>query len=226
MTVAQLHLEFKFRCDKLDSLNYPNFLPEEIDLLLNNAQDRLIKQRYGLNNNKKQSFEETEKRTEDLKNITQNVILTPLPYDPVNNIDSQARFLILPIDHWFTIQERSSVTCSYCGVPDTRRVEVVPVTHTEISKVLKDPFAQPNIEKVLRLMFNGKVELISNCIIVDYQMRYLRQPITINLTTGVTCELSDHIHSELIDLAVTIGLEGIESKRNQSFNPLINNTNE
>ena len=50
MTVQQLHLEFKFRCDKLDSLNYPNFLPEEIDLLLNNAQDRLIKQRYGLNN--------------------------------------------------------------------------------------------------------------------------------------------------------------------------------
>lgn len=226
MTVAQLHLEFKFRCDKLDSLNYPNFLPEEIDLLLNNAQDRLIKQRYGLNNNKRQSFEETEKRTEDLKNITQNVILTPLAYDPVNNIDSQARFLTLPTDHWFTIQERASVTCDYCGVPDTRRVEVLPVSHTEISKVLKDPFRQPNVEKVLRLMFDGKVELISNCTIVDYQMRYLRQAVTIDLATNTTCELSDHIHSELVDLAVTIGLEGIESKRNQSFNPLINNTNE
>ena len=34
MTAAELHLEFKFRCDKLDTLNYPNFLPEEIDLAL------------------------------------------------------------------------------------------------------------------------------------------------------------------------------------------------
>ena len=79
MTCAELHLEFKFRCDKLDTLNYPNFLPEEIDLILNNAQERLIKQRYGFNNIKRQSFEETEKRTEDLKEIVKNAILTPLP---------------------------------------------------------------------------------------------------------------------------------------------------
>ena len=39
MTAAELHLEFKFICDKLDTLNYPNFLSEEIDLILNNAQE-------------------------------------------------------------------------------------------------------------------------------------------------------------------------------------------
>ena len=115
MTCAQLHLEFKFRCDKLDTLNYPNFLPEEIDLILNNAQERFIKQRYGLNNIKGQSFEETEKRTEDLKNITVNAILTPQPYS-VNNIDATARFVNLPTNHWFTIQERAGVTCNDCGI--------------------------------------------------------------------------------------------------------------
>lgn len=225
MTIAQLHQEFKFRLDKLDALNYPNFLPEEIDLILNNAQDRLIKQRYGFNNAKRQSFEETQKRTEDLKNITENIILTPLAYS-VNNIDTNARFVNLPTNHWFTIQERAGITCTNCGTPITQRVEVIPITHLEVSKSLRDPFAKPNNEKVLRLMIAGKVELISNCTIVNYQLRYLRQPVKMSLSGNITCELSEHIHNELVDTAVSIALEGIEGKRTQSFNPLINNTNE
>lgn len=225
MTIAQLHQEFKFRLDKLDALNYPNFLPEEIDLILNNAQDRFIKQRYGFNNTKRQSFEETQKRTEDLKNITINAILTPLAYS-VNNIDTNARFVTLPANHWFTIQERAGITCDYCGTPVTQRVEVIPITHAEASKSLKDPFAKPNNEKVLRLTVAGQVELISSCTIVDYQFRYLREPVAMNINTGVTCELSEHTHNELVDLAVSIALEGIEGKRLNSFNPLINNTNE
>ena len=90
MTCAELHLEFKFRCDKLDTLNYPNFLPEEIDLILNNAQERLVKQRYGFNNIKRQSFEETEKRTEDLKEIvclsTQNEKVNDINFEIQNRI--------------------------------------------------------------------------------------------------------------------------------------------
>ncbi len=225
MTCAELHQEFKFRLDKIDSLNYPNFRPEEIDLILNNAQDRLIKQRYGLNNNKRQSFEETEKRTNDLKNITINAILTPLAYS-VNNIDTNARFFTVPTNHWFTVQERAGITCLHCGINVTQRVQVVPTSHAEISTVLKDPFKKPNSEKVLRLMIDGKIELVSNCTIVDYQFRYLRQPVKIDLTTSTTCELSEHIHNELVDLAVSIALESIEGKRTQTFNPLINNTNE
>ena len=92
--------------------------------------------------------------------------------------------------------------------------------------MLKDPFKKPNVEKVLRLMYTNKVELISNCTIVNYQMRYLKQPNKIDLATNVTSELSEHIHSELVDLAVSIALEGIEGKRTNTFNPLINNTNE
>lgn len=225
MSVQELHQEFKFRCDKLDALNYPNFLEEEIDLILNNAQDRFIKQRYGSNNNKRQSFEETEKRTEDLKNITVNAVLTPLAYAS-DNIDTSARFLTLPTDHWFTVQERCNITCTICGASVTDLVEVVPITHSEFSKVIKDPFKKPNTSKVLRLMENGRVELISFCTIVNYRMRYIKQPVRIDFTTNTTCELSEHTHSEIVDLAVTIALEGIEGKRTQTFTPLINNTNE
>lgn len=225
MTIAEVHQEFKFRMDKLDALNYPNFLPEEIDLLLNNAQDRYVKQRYGFNNIKRQSFEETEKRTEDLKNITVNAVLTPAAY-ATDNIDINARFITLPADHWFSVQERANITCNVCGQNITKLVRVVPISHAEFSIVIEDPFNQPNNEKVLRLMENGRVELISSCTIVGYRLRYLKQPRRVSLTGNITFELSEHTHSEIIDEAVKIALEGIEGKRTQTFNPLINNTNE
>ena len=225
MTILEAHREFKFRLDKMDALNYPNFLPEEIDLVLNNAQERFIKQRYGVNNIKRQSFEETQKRTEDLKNVTINAVLTPLAYAS-DNIDLNARFLTLPTNHWFTVQERCNITCTICGSSVTNLVEVIPTSHSEFSKVIKDPFKQPTDSKVLRLMEAGRVELISSCTIVDYRMRYVKQPTPVSFTTNTTFELSEHTHSEIVDLAVSIALEGIEGKRTQSFNPLINNTNE
>ena len=225
MTILEAHREFKFRLDKMDALNYPNFLPEEIDLVLNNAQERFIKQRYGVNNIKRQSFEETQKRTEDLKNVTINSVLTPLAYAS-DNIDLNARFLTLPTNHWFTVQERCNITCTICGSSVTNLVEVIPTSHSEFSKVIKDPFKQPTETKVLRLMEAGRVELISSCTIVDYRMRYVKQPTPVSITTNTTFELSEHTHSEIVDLAVSIALEGIEGKRTQSFNPLINNTNE
>ena len=61
-----MHIEFKLGLDKTDSLNYPNFEPEEIDLWLNRAQDRFVKTRY-VHNNKTETFEETQKRTDDLR---------------------------------------------------------------------------------------------------------------------------------------------------------------
>ena len=61
MTSTEMVTAFKFRLDKTDSLNYPNFNNTEIDLLLNQAQERIVKQRYGTTNTKRESFEETQK---------------------------------------------------------------------------------------------------------------------------------------------------------------------
>lgn len=227
MTVQALHQAFRFGMDKLDSLNYPNFLDEEIDLLLNQAQDRFVKQRYSKNNVKRESFEETQKRTEDLKNITSNALLTPIANAP-DNIDPDAVFVILPTNHLFILQERADITYTDCtGNAITQTVEVKPIQHSEFSKLIKDPFRQPSKTKVLRLMENGRVELISNgSQISNYRLRYLRQPITINLGTNITSELSEYTHQELVNMAIQIALEGTEAKRNPTFTPIIENQQE
>lgn len=228
MTVSEMHLAFKFGLDKLDSLNYPDFLPTEIDLLLNKSQDRFVKQRYGTTNNKKQSFEETQKRTEDIKNVVTEATLTPV-VNSAANVDSNAQFVVLPTDHWITILELTGVSYLDCkGDTQTERVYTKAIQHNDYSKVISNPFEKPNTEKVLRLMSDGKVELLhaSNVTLVDYFLRYIKEPVRISISIPTDCELSELVHEEIVNGAVTIALEGIEAKRLQSFAPVIQNTEE
>ena len=115
MTIAEAHRAFRFGLDKMDGLNYPNFLPEEIDLLLNQAQERIIKQRYGKNNIKRASFEEEQKRTEDLKEIIQTRIALPQTPGIYGNSASNATFFDLTDDHWFIIWEKAIINCPSCN---------------------------------------------------------------------------------------------------------------
>jgi len=228
MSAAEMVQAFKFRLDKLDSLNYPNFLNEEVDLLLNQSQERFIKQRYGNTNTKRESFEESQKRTEDLKVLVSNAILIPAA-NAVDNIDVNAQFVTLPADHWFIVQERASITYNDCkNVSITDIIPVYGIQHNDINNIINNSFLKANKQRILRLMEEGRVELIHDptTTINNYRLRYIRKPITISsIGTIVNCELSDHLHDEIVDQAVLLALEDIESRRQQSYNP-IEKTNE
>lgn len=228
MTITQFHTEVKVRLDKIDSLQLPNLLTSEIDLFLNQAQDRVVKQRYGISNPKRQGYEVTQKRTDDLKAITRTVTLIPSAYN-ADNIDANARFFVLPLDYWFIVQERANISYD-CGSDKqvTTDVEVRPIEHNEFTKSIYDPFKKPNKRKVLRLMENGKSELItvSGITINSYKLRYIKQPVKMSYTGSVTCELSDHMHSEVVDECVKIILENVEAGRLKTFIPTVDQTKE
>lgn len=228
MTITEAHLQFKMILDKNDSLNYPNLLPEEIDLFLNMAQEIFIKQRYGITNTKKQGIETTQKRTEDLKALIKNAVLTPLA-NTSENIDANANFVTLPEDHWFIIEERCDIIYNDCKNKSTSsRVKVITINHDEFYNCMENPYRKPNTEGVLRLMENGKVELIhsSDSVVNKYYLRYLKEPIKVDISTNTTFELSPHTHSEIINIGVDMCLEDLESKRIQSHSQLITNTQE
>lgn len=116
----------------------------------------------------------------------------------------------------------SYIDCT--SVLKTELLEVRPTQHVEFDKVVKDAFKKPDKTKVLRLMENGQVELVSSTgvTINTYRLRYLKQPVTVSLTTGVTFETSEHTHEEIVATAVDIALENIEAKRNNTYNKIIN----
>jgi len=120
LNIADAHRAFRFGLDKMDGLNAPNFLPEEIDLLLNQAQERFIKQRYDNTNIKRTGFEQDEKRTEDLKEILESKILSPaaLTY-PSGKSAKNSAFFTLPSDNWFIIWEKAYINCTTCNTTFT-----------------------------------------------------------------------------------------------------------
>jgi len=229
VTAVEMVQAFKFRVDKVDSLNYPNFENVEIDLLLNQAQERIIKQRYGATNPKRTSFEETQKRIEDLKEIVDTAIIVPTP-NAADNININSLFCTLPIDHYFIIFENCQVSYLDCDNNTVfKQIPIEAIQHNDYNKIIDNPFKKPNTNKVLRLMESGRVELIPDPLvtILNYRLRYIRKPVTIDSVSvvNVDCELSEHLHDELVDAAVLLALEDIESKRQQSYN-IIDNTNE
>lgn len=116
MTISEAHRAFRFGLDKMDGLNAPNFLPEEIDLLLNQAQERFIKQRYDNTNVKRTGFEQDEKRTEDLKEILESKILSPAAVTyPSGRTAINSAFFTLPADNWFIIWEKAYINCATCN---------------------------------------------------------------------------------------------------------------
>jgi hypothetical protein len=253
MTISEAHRAFRFGLDKMDALNYPNFLPEEIDLLLNQAQDRFVKQRYSGNNTKKLGVEEDQKRMEDLKAVIKGR-QDLFPSKTNNNVNYPTYQFTLPSDHWFMIYERVILNCPGCnqnityhaysagGIVDgvlTLAIDqdltlagvyadVVPTTLYELNNVLKDPFREPDNTKVLRLMNEGKIELLipSTCTGWYYIRKYIKKPTRVSLSGGTTFELSDHTHQEIVDEAVKLALEGIEAKRIQTFPPIVDSNKE
>lgn len=226
MTVAEMHSEFKIGMDKVDSLSYPNLLPEEIDTLLNISQEKFIKQRAYGNNIRRQGLEETQKRLDDLKNIIANfetVIFTNTSSNKPNGV-----FVELPTSYQYAMEEEVDVIYTDCkGELSTKRVEVIPVTHDRYNRTIKDPFNKPFEDLVIRLGYginngNESFELVSNgnVTVGTYYLRYLMKPVKIQYGTQYQtpladqdCILSDHTHREIIAIAIKDALENIESGR-------------
>tara|TARA_R110002050_G_scaffold116946_1_gene233598 strand:- start:23235 stop:23939 length:705 start_codon:yes stop_codon:yes gene_type:complete len=225
MTLAEMHIQFKVGLDKTDSLNYPNFEPEEIDLWLNRSQDRFVKQRY-THDPKSETFEETQKRTDDLRTIVTEITLPPsatqIPIKP-NGIlfDLPNGIIGGPTIYWFAINEECEIRYMDCnGSWVDERVGVYALQHNDYNKVIDDPFNKPSQGVVLRLMHGTWAELLTDgsFTINSYFLRYLREPVRLDIINfpAVDCELADHTHEEIVVGAVTLALENIASPRFQS----------
>lgn len=227
MLVSQMHNEFKIGLDKVDSLSSPNFIAEEIDTILNTAQEEFITQRAYRNNPRKQGVEETQKRIDDLKNITANYTTTTFTNNSSNK--PNAVFVNLPTNYRHALQEDVIVSYTDCNnTAATTITQVKPITHDRYNKLIRDPFNKPSKDLVLRLALEKsagieRFELICPNTITNYNLRYLRQPIKIQYgtqyqvpTTNQNCELSEHTHREIIAIAIKNTLEDIESPRYQS----------
>lgn len=216
MTIAQLHIAFDVELDKTLDFEYPYILAEQKDYWLNKAQDRFIKQRAFGNNLYRTTFEETEKSIDDLRAIVvESTISTTLT--------SGLYTAILPVDYMYLVRHRCTTT-SECA--SNNLVSGIQVRNDEINNYLKDPFRKPIADEPLYYIQGNTINYEvpdADFTISNARITYIRRPAEMRLgtayvvpTTDVQCELADSTHREILDIAIAMILENIESPRYQT----------
>lgn len=216
MTVQEMHIAFKLELDKTDNLEYPGYRPEEIDYWLNRSITEIIKQRFTGNNTRRESVEETEKRRDDLRNITKDYNISVFTSSIANKPNGV--FVALPSDYYFALSEEASIAYPDCHGNETEdRVPVRAITHDRYNKMIRDPFNKPDKTEIFSLPYEGSTNEIivgnSTTTLSAYYLRYIRKPATVSLQGNISCDLSEQLHPEIVIYAANMAIENIESPR-------------
>lgn len=231
MTIGEMHTEFKISRDGIDSNVYAELQDAEIDFLLNEAMDRYVKTRYGQNNPYRKGFEENQKRTDDLKVLTKSKFAqtTVVPYyDAVGDTvfradvddlyDDEARTIASSDVYMFYIKtvvdscKTDALDC--CG---WKRINLH--QQDDLSPIAGDPFNKPEAERPVGFFEDGDlfVWTVRGGVIQNVLLTFIKRPVRMDLGnyggTTTDCELSEHAHKEIVQMAVDISLENLQSPR-------------
>lgn len=228
MSIGEFNLEFDILYDNLATRGAPGIDEYEKSVYLTKAQLELVKQYNDLQNKYGKSFEGSEKRRVDLKELIKDY-KTSTAVTNSHSITSNfvSRFYVIPNDVFLIKLERGYIKSEKCG---NRQIEITPVTLDELSEKLKNPFRKPNFNKGFRLdinsvdLSNNSVEIITEEPLDSYHIRYIKYPEPIILTdinSGIfagmglsidgrtapqTCLLNKEIHREILDRAVELAI--------------------
>ena len=227
MTIAEAINDFKIKWDKIDSSVNKNFLDQEIDWLLNDAQLAFIRSRYNYNNIAKSDYESNQSRTDELSTISIQfpvqpaIDLVPVDYGSYKLSKIDLSTLAFPYMHLTSIE----VYNVYCK----RWVNPILESHDNYLEELNNPF---NKESCI-YNFNSENGVPFIYIYGDVnkaRISYLRFPDRIfsgtyqhpfvNGSTPVGFSLPNQTHPIIVDMAVDLA-KGI-STVTYDFNKLQN----
>tara|TARA_Y100000593_G_scaffold2967_1_gene5934 strand:+ start:888 stop:2054 length:1167 start_codon:yes stop_codon:yes gene_type:complete len=99
-----------------------------------------------------------------------------------------------------------------------RTVQCKYVQQDDIFTLLNDPFNTTKHSSPLTTIRGRSIDVYTNDIfIIDtIKLTYLREPSKISLSLGLSCELPEHCHQEIVDMTVSSILEGISDPRYKS----------
>lgn len=214
MTVAEMHKTFKVQMDKnSESVAFggtPAFLPEEIDLFLNQGFIETISNKFTGMNSMQVPFEGSVKRIADLERLVKTDTGLSATLDSSSNVitmndfrgDNARMFYVDAVLHFGDEQSKC-----------------VLVSHSDAFRFRKTYNNDPWIETPISTMAN-------NQLLVYVDVHTMSAPFTIDLTyvsfppvidnTQSTTEIDvvpDRVLYEVINRAVAIALENIESER-------------
>lgn len=216
MTNKEFSYEFDILYNNIMSNQAPGLDDYEKSVFLTKAQEEIIINYYSGKNALLESFEKTEEIRRYLDTLVKSKYI---------NVSSAGTEIFIPKklgteyhadittdkDVWFIVYE--------VAIDNKNNIiPIVPVTHDELTRIIRNPFRRPTNNRILRVDTDNKVELISpeGVGIVKYGIRYIQKPKPIILSalpTGLkindesaetSCELNSVIHRTILDYAVAL----------------------
>lgn len=168
------------------------------------------------------SFEEKERSREALDSLVKTYTTSEVLVGADHFEDDKHIFtsFAIPSKLLWIIVENAQYAENACVCASERHVDVIPVQHDELLRILKNPFRGPRLHRVLRLnSADNTVELVSDYPIGSYMLRYIEEPnpiILVELPDGLSIDgktavqsgsLPDFLHEEIVERAVTLILQ-------------------
>lgn len=217
MNIREMHYDFKKKFNKIDSQKNRNLLVPEIDWTLNEAVNLFIKW-IGQPRLKTQlGFEKNHATTEDLRTlvVTEEIV-------PNSNL-----VVVLPSNYKYFVRARVDMTKGSCA---NKKGVVVIQQHDDLFE--ESAFYLSSFEwREVNAAFNsGGLQFFSdgtftiNKVILTYIRNHVYMhnaqdfgtgtylhPSGVTLTGSANCELPEHTHREIVDIAVMLAAGEIQT---------------
>lgn len=215
MTIQDMHYDFKKKFNKIDSQQSRNFLVPEIDWTLNEAVELFVSLIASPEIKNFAGFEVDQKRTDDIRTLVVSPKTdTNASISIVNNIAP------LPTNYWHFLKGEVIANKSKCG---DRVLRLKPQQHDDEFEESSFNSSSYEWKTVNGIFFNAGIQVFNDGTFTNktLNLTYLRRhvymhnaadfkagtytlPSGVALTGRVNCELPEHTHREIVDLAVLI----------------------
>lgn len=232
MTIREMQYTFGIQLNQFNTAL--QLESDDIEYWLNKSQEEFVKTRFNGINRERAAFEQTQQRIDDLRVLIEPNKDISTIYTREFTLDGfYVDSAILPNNYMFLLNQKSICNYNCRGIefnvdsitsPEQRAVykripkndESIVTTQSNrysqtqtIHTLLSDPFNTTKVTSPLTVVHGNRIDVYTDkTFIVDKVIiDYLRLPRKMNIKDNVSCELPEHTHKEIIQLAVDLFLQ-------------------
>lgn len=209
MDSVGMHIDFRVKFNKVNSNKNKGFLPQEIDLFLNDQMDKFVETRTTpKSNHKGEGFEESQKRLDDIRTVIKEGSTNSTDPDVVNGTKTSltlgtfdyGKVITLPTDYKKLVSDWSDTftPCANNFIVPNRLYS----NNRDVQLALKDPFHKTHPESPVSQLVNNMLRVYEdNFTVSNVHISYVYKYPKIEYNTQ-DCVLPEHTHREIVDMAV------------------------
>lgn len=210
MTAAEMLVYFRERYNLSSNVNFGK-QDDELYLYLNAAVSRFIKTRVTGNNPRQVGFQGDQKRIDDLRTLVKKESVTLTAESEISNGSN----FPMPSDYYIGINCIVNITNSN-KTPSDYWTQAKTVDLFTLDDYLHTGNNKPIIDNPLISYYDNKGLVIydPDDTLAGARLMYVKEPAKIS--GAQDCDLPEHTHEEVVEIAIKLAIEGIESQRYQT----------